>query len=84
MRTFLSSLGGKLALSAIIALVSAAGGWTAHALSSTAPLSGQPSAKACRDEVVSVDNARGPASCSLNDMTGELKDGYLICRCKKK
>ncbi len=40
--------------------------------------------KPCRDEVISVEAARGPASCTHIDATSELKDGYLICKCKKK
>ncbi len=38
----------------------------------------------CRDEVLSVDNARGAVSCSQAAMTSELKDGYLVCKCKRR
>jgi hypothetical protein len=40
--------------------------------------------KSCRDEVISVDNAHGPASCTHEGSSSELKDGYLICKCMKK
>lgn len=38
----------------------------------------------CRDEVANVDGARGLVACSREDQSMELKDGYLVCRCKKK
>jgi hypothetical protein len=54
-------------------------GWFAHTL-----LSGSEAQRPCREEVISVDGARGPVSCSHADQMGELKDGYLVCKCKKK
>jgi hypothetical protein len=57
----------------------ATGGWYVHGFWS-ATEDGRP----CRDEVISVDGARGPASCTHAETTSELKDGYLICKCKKK
>jgi hypothetical protein len=39
--------------------------------------------KPCRDEVISVDGAHGPVSCTHDEMLSELKDGYLICKCRK-
>jgi hypothetical protein len=42
------------------------------------------SQKPCRDEVISVEATHGPASCTYAEAAGELKDGYLICKCKPK
>lgn len=62
-------------------IVGATIGWYGHAASASAA---EPQ-KACREEVISVDGARGgPVSCTHAEHTGELKDGYLVCKCKKK
>lgn len=55
-------------------------GWSGHA----AEVRAEGVNKACRDEVISVDNARGPVSCTQEPSSSELKDGYLICKCRKK
>jgi hypothetical protein len=56
-------------------------GWYAHGAS----IGTGESQKPCREEVISVDGARGgPVSCTHAEHTGELKDGYLVCKCKKK
>ena len=66
---------------AIAWIVGAIVGWYGHAASASAA---EPQ-KACREEVISVDGARGgPVSCTHAEHTGELKDGYLVCKCKKK
>lgn len=61
-------------------IVGAIVGWYAHGASMSAGEAQKP----CREEVISVDGARGPVSCSHAEQVGELKDGYLICKCKKK
>jgi hypothetical protein len=86
-RGFFGSLAGKLVVSGIVMAFSAALGWMAHGLSfldnRAAPNApGRSDSKECRDEVWSIDNARGPASCSRSDMASEIKDGYLVCKCK--
>jgi hypothetical protein len=59
----------------------AAIGWFAHRAFSTIESQSQ---KPCREEVTAVDAHYGAVSCSHAEQTGELKDGYLICKCKKK
>jgi hypothetical protein len=74
-----------LALVCVASIASGvAAGWFAHgAYASARENEAAPAAK-CRDEVTSVDNAHGAVSCSSADMTSEMKDGYLICKCRKK
>ena len=60
-------------------LIGAVGGWCAHARWSDTE-----AIKPCRDQVISVDGARGPVSCTHAESTSELRDGYLICKCRKK
>lgn len=73
---------GALALSTAVGITAGiVGGWFGHGAYASARDSQAPK---CRDEVASIDNARGAVSCSSSDMTSEVKDGYLVCRCKKK
>ena len=88
LRNFFRGLAGRVVLCVTTAVIGALAGWFARDASKLAWGRQAPPASstsgACRDEVVSVDNARGPVSCSQVDMASELKDGYLVCRCKKK
>ena len=61
-------------------IVGAVIGWYSHAASTSASEASKP----CREEVISVDGARGPVSCTNAEHVGELKDGYLVCKCKTK
>jgi hypothetical protein len=67
------------AIMATAAFIGCAAGWFGHAFYASAE-AGRP----CREEVISVDGAHGAVSCSHGEQTGELKDGYLVCRCTKK
>jgi len=79
-----------LVLVALTAIVGIIIGWFAHGVTALAhdvsaeATTALPTIKGCRDEVISVDNAHNAVSCSAPDMASELKDGYLICHCKKK
>jgi hypothetical protein len=73
---------GAIALGTAVGIAAGiAAGWFSHGAYASAHDSQAPK---CRDEVASIDNARGAVSCSSNDMTSEVKDGYLVCKCKKK
>jgi hypothetical protein len=75
---------GALALATFVGVAAGmAGGWIWHGAYASARE--QPNKSTCRDEVASIDNALGrPVSCSSSDMTSEVKDSYLVCKCKKK
>jgi len=81
LRRFTNSRGALALGTAMSIALGVVAGWFCHGAYASARDS-QPSK--CRDEVVSIDNARGAVSCSSNDMTSEVKDGYLVCKCKKK
>jgi hypothetical protein len=82
MRRFFGSLAGKLVVSGAVFVLSVASGWVMGRVYPPPNTGDRLDVKECRDEVWSIDNARGPASCSRNDMASEIKDGYLVCRCK--
>lgn len=73
---------GALALATVVGVVAGiVGGWFGHGAYASARENQAPK---CRDEVASIDNARGAVSCSSTDMMSEVKDGYLVCKCRKK
>ena len=73
---------GALALATVVGIAAGvSGGWFGHGAYASAHENQSPK---CRDEVASIDNAHGAVSCSSADMTSEVKDGYLVCKCRKK
>jgi len=78
---FLNSFGWNIAVLVFCAFVV---GWFMHRSYGRYVDRHDDAARECRDEVVSVDNAHGAVSCSQASMTSELKDGYLVCKCKRK
>lgn len=87
-RTAFGGIASHVVLCSLTAVIGLMAGWFVRGMTALAEdaveLRSAGAVKTCRDEVISVDNTRGPASCSHPEMASELKDGYLICRCKKK
>jgi hypothetical protein len=87
-RRFFTSAAAQLTMCVVTAIIGIVIGWVSRGVATITKEVSIPAAAAatiaCRDEVMSVDNARGAVSCSQPDMVSELKDGYLICRCRKK
>jgi hypothetical protein len=66
-------------LSLTAALLGFLGGWEGREM-----FPGTDSRGPCRDEIVNVENAHAPASCSHPEHASEFKETYLVCKCRKK